>query len=100
MKLSGTNRTKRAWPSQSGDTGQLAEDGAKVEASVEQILDLPEIAMRLLVVCERVVRSGQGGLEVAQGGVDGHEQKCLTLSAPPPVMCCSPRGNMTCCTYR
>ena len=33
--------------------------------------------MRVLFEYERVVGSGQGGLEVAQGGVDGHERGML-----------------------
>ena len=60
-----------------GGLRQASKDGTKVESSVEQILDLPEIAMPVLVEAERVIRPGQGRLEVAQGRVDGLERRML-----------------------
>ena len=60
-----------------GGSGQALEDGAKVESSIEQILNLAEISMRVLVESEGVVRAGQCGLQVTQGCVDGQERWVL-----------------------
>ena len=44
---------------------------------MKQVLDLPEIAMRVLVKDKRVIRSDQGSLEGAEGGVGGHERRMV-----------------------
>ena len=49
------------------------EDGGQIEASVEAVLDLGEVAMGVLGVVERMVGSREGGLQIAQEGVDGSE---------------------------
>ena len=49
------------------------ENDGQIEAAVEAVLDLSEVAMSVLVVVERMVGSGEGGLQIAQQGVDGSE---------------------------
>jgi len=50
---------------------------AQVESPVELILHLPEIAMDVLVEAERVIRTGQRRLQIAQGRVAGASSPVL-----------------------
>ena len=52
-------------------------DGSQVEAAIEEVLHLAEIAMRVLAEAEGVVGAGQRRLDVAQRRVDGQERGML-----------------------
>ena len=52
---------------------QTAKDCGQVEAAVEAVLNLGEVAMRIFDEVERMVGPGEGGLQVAQQGVDCEE---------------------------
>src|SRR5438093_3510685 len=69
----------------SGDrscSSQASEDRAQVEASIEQVLNLSEISMRVLLEAEGVIRAGQCGLQVAQDRVDGLERRVPCAGGP------------------
>ena len=53
---------------------EFPEDAMQVEAVIEQVLDLGEIAVRVLCEAEGVVGADQCCFEVAQQGVDGPER--------------------------
>ena len=52
---------------------QTAKDCGQVEAAVEAVLNLGELAMSLFGEVERMVGAREGGLEVTQQGVDREE---------------------------
>src|SRR5439155_10720220 len=54
-----------------GDTHQPRQDGLQIEAPIEPVLDLGEVAMRVLGDLHSVVRACHCGLQVAEDGVDG-----------------------------
>ena len=56
-----------------GREDESVEDGAQVEAAVEQVLHLSEVARGVLGESEGVQGAGERGLQVAQDGVDGQE---------------------------
>ena len=52
---------------------QASEDGRGIEAAIEAVLHLGEVAMSIFHEDERMVGTREGGLQVAQQGVDGAE---------------------------
>jgi len=76
---------KRAPLSLAAGSSQAFEDGAKVEPSIEQILDLPEIAMRVLPESEGVAGAGQCDLGLPKAVLTtARNDGCLALAGPPP----------------
>ena len=62
-----------------GCPDESPEDDPQVEAAIEQVLHLREVAVSVFAVAEGVVRAGEGRLQIAQYGVDG--QECWVLDA-------------------
>lgn len=56
-------------------SSQALQDGGQIEASIEQVLDLPEIAMGVLSETEGVVCACQGSLQISKCCVDGQERR-------------------------
>ena len=63
-----------------GGTQQPSEDGLQVVASIESVLHFSEIAMDVLVELERV--NLDGGLQVADHGVDASELRAFNALTP------------------
>ena len=60
-----------------GRPDESPEDDPEVEAAVEQVLHLREVAVSVFAVAEGVVRAGKGRLQIAQDGVHGQERWVL-----------------------
>ena len=52
---------------------EASEDGGQIEAAIETVLNFGEIAMSVFGEIERVVGSSEGGLQIAEQGIDGME---------------------------
>jgi len=61
------------WLGDGRSTHESYEDGGQIESAVEAVLDLGEVAMGVLGEIERMVGSSEGGLQIAQQGVDRSE---------------------------
>ena len=64
---------------------QTSKDCGQVEAAVESVLNLGKVAMSIFGEVERMVGAREGGLQVAQQGVDGEE--LLELHAGRATTC-------------
>ena len=75
--LSHTNGEGRRWVGGAGGARKASRQGAKIEATVESVWGLSEVAMGVLGQVEGVLRAAQGMLEVAQEGIDRAELRQL-----------------------
>ena len=68
---------------------QPVEDGAQVEATIETVLELGKVAMTVLGKGKRMVSATDGGLQVAQQGIDCPElgPRSNAASSRPTAQC-------------
>ena len=60
-----------------GGSDQPGKNRAKVESTIEQVLNLGKVTMRVLGEAEGVERAGEGSLQVAKHRVHGQEVRIL-----------------------
>ena len=67
----------RPWRGYRGGAQQARQDGGEIEAAIESVLHLSEVAMGVLGEVEGVIGAAQRALEVAEQGVDRLELRQL-----------------------